>query len=48
MSIVDILFMIIALVCCSAGSAWLIWDMRQQIKEFDIFMHKEQEEEKDE
>lgn len=44
MSIVDILLMIIALVCCSAGSAWLIWDMRQQLKEYNKIMHKEQEE----
>ena len=44
MSIVDIVFIIIALVCCSAGSAWLLWDMRQQFKEYNKFMHKEQEE----
>lgn len=42
MSIVDIVFIVVALVCCSGGSAWLLWDLRKQLKEYDEFMHKKE------
>ncbi len=46
MSIVDIVFIIVALICCSAGSAWLFWDMHKQLKEYDKFMHKDKPKDK--
>lgn len=40
MSIINILLIIVALICCSAGSVWLLWDMHQQFKEYNKIMHK--------
>lgn len=32
--LVEVLFLIVPLFCCTGGVSWLIWDIRQQIKNY--------------
>ena len=38
MTLFEIIFMVIALLCCTSGSIWLIWDMCKQLKMYDEFI----------
>lgn len=38
MTLFEIIFLIIALLCCTGGSIWLICDMRKQLKMYDEFI----------
>lgn len=35
MTLFEIIFIVIALLCCTGGSIWLIWDMCKQLKMYD-------------
>ena len=35
MTLFEIIFIIIALLCCTCGSVWLIWDMCKQLKMYN-------------
>lgn len=35
MTLFEIIFIIIALSCCTCGSVWLIWDMCKQLKMYN-------------
>ena len=46
MSIYEVIVMVVSLVVCGLGSAWLIYDMNQQIKNYDEIMNENNKEDK--
>ena len=40
MSIYELIVTVISLIVCGLGSAWLIYDMNQQIKKYEEIMNK--------
>jgi hypothetical protein len=46
MSIYELIVMVISLIVCGLGSAWLIYDMKQQIKMYEETMNKNNKEDK--
>lgn len=38
MTLFDIVFIVITLLCCTGGSIWFIWDVCKQLKMYDEFI----------
>ena len=46
MSIYELIVMVVTLIVCGLGSMWLIYDMKQQIKNYEELMNKNNKEDK--